>query len=316
MSFAHLLRSSIALDDDKSFIKKLPTRLEETRIKIPHLREQLYLGKGGIKDERHVHFVPLEDCIRSAEKFVSTAAAKVNARSDEVVDATITSITKSTAELSLSTKPDLDLETLLIQNWEKSVNSKIADGDYKAAEVYLGKILKRSEAVYGKESQRNCELLEQHATVYSKLWKLNEAEKVLFDLLNNKKAGITTDRQRWRIMSALAEVYFGKYDYANARKFCQQVIQGTKKQSFKTVIDLLFAKPRTTNTTTWSQQVTKEIKAATATRNESFENSDLFYNAVNLLSQIHEAKGEAFERECCSSLLPPDYSTMSLEDRC
>lgn len=289
--------------------------MEEAKIKIQHLKEQLHLGKGGINDERHVHFVPLEDCFRSSKKFVATADAKVSSRPVEVVDTTITTITKATNGLSLSTKLDLDLETLLIQSWEKSVNSKIAGEDYEAAEIYLKKILKRSEAIYGKESQRNCEFLEQLATVYRKLWKLNEAEKVLLDLLNNKKAGITTDRQRWRIMNTLAEVHFSKYDYVNARKLCQQVIQGTKKQSFKNVIDLLFAKPRSTNAT-WSQQVTKEIKAATATRNGPFENSDLFYDAVNLLSQINEVKGEAFERESFSTLLPPDYSTIPLETGC
>lgn len=305
------MRSSIAVIDDKALIKKLPTRVEEANIKIQRLKEQLHLGKGGTKEERHVHFVPLEDCVRSARKLVSTASAKVSSQSAEVVDTTVTTITKATAELSLGTTLDLDLDTLLIQNWEKLLKSKITDGDYKAAEVYLGKILSRSEAIYGKEFPTRSDLLEQLGAVYSKLWKLNEAEKVLFDLLNNKKAGITTDRQRWRVMNALAEVYFGKYDYANARKLCQQVIQGTKKQAFKNVIDLLFAKSRSTN-----QQVTKEIKAVTATRNDSFENSDLFYNAVSLLSQIHEVKGEAFERECYTSLLPPDYSTIPLEDRC
>lgn len=304
------------MDDDKALIKKLPTRLEDANIKIQRLREQLHLGKGGTKDERHVHFVPLIDCIRSAKKFVATATAKVSSPSVESNDTTVTTITKATEELSLNTKRDLDLENLLIQNWEKSAECQISDGNYEAAEVYLGKILKRSEAVYGKEFQKKSELLEKLATVYIKLWKLNEAEKVLFDMLNNKKTDITTDRQRWRITNALAEVYFGKYDHANAKKLSQQVIQGTNKQSFKKVIDLLFAKPRSPNTTTWSQQVTKEIKAAAATRNESFENSDLFYNAVYLLSQIHEAKGENFERECCSNLLPPDYSKMPVEDRC
>ena len=294
-------------------IKKLPTRVEEVKIKIQHFREQLHLGKGGLKDERHVHFVPLEDCIRSAEKCVSRAAAKVASQSDEA-DTTVTSNRKGADHLSLNTALDLDFETLLFQNWEKSANTKIADRDYEAAEVFLGKILERSETVYGKEFPRKCELLEQLATIYSKLWKLNEAEKALQYLLNSKRSCVTTDRQRWRILGTLAEVYFSKYDYANAKKLCRQVVQGTKNDSLKNVVDLLFTKRNSTNTMTWSQQVTKGIKAAATTRNESFENSDLFYNAISLLSQIHEAKGEVFEKECYSNLLPLGYSTVSLEE--
>jgi hypothetical protein len=126
-------------------IKKLPTRIEELKTEIQRFKEQMYPGKAAITEKRKVHFVPLEDCIRSSEKFLSMSYERVNCQCTDVVDATVASPAIVPVGPSMNITPDPDLDALLIQHWGIAAKSKIDDQEYEAAEVYLKRILARRQ---------------------------------------------------------------------------------------------------------------------------------------------------------------------------
>ena len=96
--------------------KRLPKRLEELRAELQSLKEQLYPGKTELSAKRKVHFVPLEDCTRSAEQFLSMATDKLTSRALQDVDVPPVIISKATPGVSLNDMLDPDLEALLIQH--------------------------------------------------------------------------------------------------------------------------------------------------------------------------------------------------------
>lgn len=310
------MRSSSALSGDKSAIKSL---VDGLKIDIQRLSLQFQRRKLESLDESKTLFIHLEDCVRSAENFVSAASDIVGSQSttefggaesdkqwkriekwvpessnitdaatttsiplppsysfhdspnkNDNAEATLTSITKSTAEVSLD-DPDPDIESLLIQHWSDSAKSAIDGRNYSAAEGCLKKILERSEAMYGEQFDGRDEILEMLATVYCKQRKWNETETVCLDLLNQNSLN---DTHRFKIMNTLAELSLGKEDYASATKWCRQAMRG--------------------------------VKATVGMKNAAF------YESVCLFLHIHEAKGDFLEAEAYRTLLPPDYeSTIS-----
>jgi hypothetical protein len=126
-------------------IKKLPTRIEDLKTAIQLFKEQMYPGKAAITEKRKVHFVPLEDCIRSSEKFLAMSYERVNCQCAEVVDTKITNPAVGPVGPSMNITPDPDLDALLIQHWGIAAKSKIDDKEYEAAEVYIKRILARRQ---------------------------------------------------------------------------------------------------------------------------------------------------------------------------
>jgi len=126
-------------------IKKLPTRLEGLKTEVHRFKEQMYPGKAAIAEKRKVHFVPLEDCIRSSEKFLEMSSKRINCQGTEVVDTKVTSSAIGAVGPSVNVTPDADLDALLIQHWGIAAKGKIDDQEYEAAEVYLKRILARRQ---------------------------------------------------------------------------------------------------------------------------------------------------------------------------
>jgi hypothetical protein len=167
---------------------------------------------------------------------------------------------------------DPDLEAHFIQHWTKIAKSKFKSGEYREAEAYLERILKRSEALYGihfkgrgevlemlvwtlhqqnKWGETKKLLLEQFdgrkklreslAADFSQKGNWDEAEKILLELLNETPSAT----EYIRLSHALAEVSYGRKDYTNAAKRCQQAIRrikatnGMTDPSFHKSIDLI-----------------------------------------------------------------------------
>jgi tetratricopeptide (TPR) repeat protein len=201
--------------------------------------------------------------------------------------------------------PDPDVVVHLIKYWKKSARSKFDAGDYAAAEIYLGKVIKKSEAIHGAQFEgrprmvqllvlalsqqgkwdethallqekfhRREETMEQIATDCREQGNWEEAEKVLDYLWNNptEPNNPRSGSQKMRLKQALAEVYFGKKDYPNAEKWCHLAVI--------------------------------EIKA-----NVGMEDP-LFFGAIYLLAEVYKANGDIEEMEAYRALLPLEFCRM------
>jgi hypothetical protein len=204
---------------------------------------------------------------------------------------------------SIPDGPDPDIVIHLIKYWKKSAKSKFDAGDYGAAEMYLGKIIKSSEIIHGASFQGRAEIVqllvlslsqqgkweETHALLSEKFdgreetmeqivadcrqqgnWE--EAEYMLRNLWNHPtepRDNQSRSQKMLRLKQAFAEVYLGKKDYPNAEKWCHLAV--------------------------------REIKANVGMKHPSF------FGAIYLLAEIHKAKGDIAEMEAYRSLVPPEF---------
>jgi tetratricopeptide (TPR) repeat protein len=193
--------------------------------------------------------------------------------------------------------PDPAIVAHLIQFWKKSAKTKFDAGDYAAAEIYLTKVIKRSEAIHGARFEGKAEIVqslvlalsrqgkwdETHALLHEKFHGREEtmeqiaadcleqcnweqAEKILLDIWNTEP---TDSSRNMRLKQAFAEVCVGKKDYPNAEKWCHQAAS--------------------------------EIMANVGMKDP------LFFKAIYLLAEVYKASGDIEEMEAYRALLPPEF---------
>lgn len=205
---------------------------------------------------------------------------------------------------------DREIEVRLIQYWKNRARNTLDASENASAENYLRKILERSETIHGARFEGRGEILQMLALALSRQGKWEEtyklmrekfdgweetmeklathclllgrweqAEKILIELWKHPAEPqnySSRAQRRMRLLYAFAKVYFGKRDYTNAKKWCQQAIS--------------------------------EVKANVGMQGR------LFYESIYLFSEIHKAYGDIEEAEAYSSLLPEDFfGTTSLE---
>jgi tetratricopeptide (TPR) repeat protein len=203
--------------------------------------------------------------------------------------------------------PDPDIVKHLIQHWRTSAKSKFDDGEYAAAEKCLQKVVTKSEAAFGGQTEWGDETLQLLVLALSRQGKWNEthllllqkfegreetmeqiatrcreecnweqAEKILLDLWNHPaepRDHNARSQRSMRLKHAFAEVYFGKKDYANAEKWCHRAV--------------------------------REIRTNLGIKDP------FFYESIYLLANVYNANGDPEEAEAYRSLLPPEFVGMT-----
>jgi tetratricopeptide (TPR) repeat protein len=218
------------------------------------------------------------------------------------------SVVQRETELPLSATdgPDPDIVIHLVKHWKKCAKSKFDAGEYAAAEIYLGKVIKRSESIQGARFEGRAQTIQMLALALSRQGKWHEtdvllrekfdgreetmeqiatdcreqrnwdqAEKILLDIWNHPtepRDHSSRSQRSMRIKQAFAEVYFGKKDYTNAEKWCHQA--------------------------------TREIKANVGMKDP------LFFDSIYLLAQIYNANGDVEEAEAYRALIPREFVGM------
>ena len=245
----------------------------------------------------------------------SSTFSQIDAFTDDTATAyhdaqtTHTSVVQGGRELPSATDgPDPDIVMHLVKHWKKCAKSKFDAGEYAAAEIYLGKVIKRSEAIQGARFEGRAETVQMLALALSRQSKWHEtdvllrekfdgrektmeqiatdcraqrnweqAEKILLDLWNHPtepRDHSSRSQRSIRLKQAFAEVYFGKKDYTSAEKWCHQA--------------------------------TREIKANVGMKDP------LFFESIYLLARIYNANGDVEEAEAYRALIPRGFFGMIL----
>jgi tetratricopeptide (TPR) repeat protein len=171
--------------------------------------------------------------------------------------------------------PDPDIVLHLVKHWKRCAKSKFDAGEYASAEIYLGKVIKRSEAIQGARFEGRGETVQMLALSLSRQGKWNETHVLLrekFDGREETMEQIATDCRDQRNWEQAEKIYFGKNDYKNAEKWCHQAA--------------------------------REIKANVGMKDP------LLFESMYLLAQIYNANGDVEEAEAYRALLPPGFAGM------
>ena len=243
--------------------------------------------------------------------------------SGEDVDLSLKSIDRRISDLSLQDS-DSDLEYEVIQHWLKLAIDKFKVRDYLGAESFLKKILVESQKKYGEQFPWRDETMRMLAIGYCHQAKWIEADKIFaegfkernrtmetvameFFLLGKKEeAGkICLGKQfeaREKIVELLATSYYHEKKWHEAKTFLIELLEYEMEEKLRlermhTLAEICFAQGDLEDAKTWCTKAVRERLTALGKRHH------LFYQSVNLLAQIYDAKGEFVEAEGYKAVL-------------
>jgi Tetratricopeptide repeat len=237
---------------------------------------------------------------QSEDVFSSSSASSVSKESRQTIPIQVKtsdiSVSERISELLSNDPGHFDLEFEIIQHMRESAAKKFASQEYTEAENILFKILKRSETNFGPEYAWRAETTRMLATVYWQTNKWEEAEKVM------REEWIERDKNME--MLAIALFQHGKWD--EAENILHEILNDLMENSPQElqVMHLLgeinLAKSNLKVAENWAVKAIRGRKLI-------FGNDILFYESVNLLSQIYEAQEESTYAEAYKALLPRNF---------
>lgn len=246
----------------------------------------------------------------------------------ENIDLSLKFLNRRISDLSLS-DPDSDIEYEVIQHWLKLAADKFEVRDYLGAESFLKKILVESQKKYGEQFLWRDETTKMLAIAYCHQAKWTEADVLFaedfkersrtietlamgFFLLGKKEeAGkICLGKQfeaREKIVELLATSYYHEKKWGKAKIFLIELLEYEMEEKLRlermhTLAEICFAAGDLEDAKTWC---TKAVQGRLTTLGKRHY---LFYQSVNLLAQIYDAKGEFVEAEgykAVLAVLPP-----------
>ena len=258
----------------------------------------------------------LQVCVNSAEMFVSTAISILSARlagfDDRVSENTnladlrnneinywvrkrAGSDTNGEGTRVDSASSTFDREHANLQTLLKLSKEAYIDQNFYEARALLENFRKRSEIKYGSNFEERSEVLGLLATIYCRLADWKKAEEIVHLNFDGQEIAMKSlvfcywDHRRWddaeRILSEMSES-----DTADETD-CKYILA-----------ELYFERGL----------YEKAIQTCDALLQILGKNHELFYLTLNLLAQVYEAKGDAFEARLHRELLPHGIERFSL----
>lgn len=319
-SFYSHVHSASILSGNKASLKCLADSLKTD---IQRLSLQFQRRKLERLDESKSHFIHLEDCVRSAEKFVSVTSDIVKSQStivgvSEFGGANYEPRWKRIEKRAPESSNDIDAAATTTSIQPPPSYSLNADSSENNAETTLTSITKGATEVSLDDPDPDMEtLFIQHWINSAKSaiddGKYAQAETYIKKILERSEAMYGEQfNSKGETLEMLATVYNKQKKWDEAEKICLDLLNQkmpdalSDSQRFKIMHDLAvlnLGKKDYTNAAKWCQQAIRGIKATAGMKNAAF------YSSVCLFSQIHEAKGDSIEAEAYRTLLPSDYES-------
>lgn len=291
----------------------------------PRRQSRSSMGSDDEVDEPQV-IEHLNDCLVAAKKLVSVQTQNAAAASEN-----------DDPQSPVSPSDDADLDYEVIQHSLKSGNLKFATKDYATAVSFLQKVLEKSEEKYGSRSfPWRDETIRMLAASYCQLGNWKEADD-LFDkefdgrdeLMESLANEFFQREQRdgaWmictgkefegkeKIMDLLATYYFRAKRWDKAKKSLIELQnydaeENIRLQRTHMLAQVCFNNKEYEEATMWCRKTVNGRQKLLGKRHH------LFYQSINLLTQICLAKGDLVEARVFQEILtelPPGLQGISL----